>query len=288
MTQTVNVAQVAATSGGVVDIKVGQIVLGGVTIGQLTLQNTSVDLTSGSAFLRNVRTVVHLEFVLDWWWDIGFASDSGSDDLGGISVPFNLGDVSIPSLNNIPLSIPSVVANNVTAAVAPITSVDLGGGSFTGLTAASIAVPQGGFTLTGLQVASVNLSSLEVPETGVGSVKVQDFHPNANVALPSVQLGPIVISSANAGNIATTNAIAFNGSASRQSLAPFSFGIFGGTLSVDPTFYVSIGSLLLNGVSLSVTVQQAILHALGVPVDVRDIELSTINVDHLVATTITL
>src|SRR6202035_308188 len=141
--------------------------------------------------------------------------DSGTDPLGGLSVPFNLGDVSIPSLNNIPLSIPSIVANNVTAAVAPITSVDLGGGSFTGLTAASIAVPQGGFTLTGLQVASVNLSSVEIPETGVGSVKVQDFHPNANVALPSVQLGPIVISSADAGSISTTNAIAFNGSASR-------------------------------------------------------------------------
>jgi hypothetical protein len=288
MTQTINVAQVAAASGGVVDVKVAKIVLGGVTIGQLTLQNTSLDIKSGSAFAQNVRTIMHLEFELDWWWDVGFASDSGTDDIGGLSIPFNVGDIAIPSLNDIPLNIPSVVGNNVTAQVQPITGFDLGGGSFAGVTAASISIPQGGFTLAGLQVASLSLASLDVPRTSVGSVAIQDFHPNASLSLPSLELGPIVLTSANAGNIATTNTIAFNGSASKQSGPSFDFGVFGGTLSVVPTFFVSIGSLLLNGVSLSATVQHAILQSVGVPVDVQGIELSSVNVDNLVATNVTL
>jgi hypothetical protein len=288
MTQTVNVAQVAAASGNVLDIKVGKVALGGVTIGQLTLQNTSLDVNSGSAFAQNVRTIMHLEFDLDWWWSVGFAGDSGSTDIGGLSIPFDLGNILIPSLNNIPLSIPSVVASNVTAQVEPITALDLGGGSFSGVNASSIAIPQGGFTLAGLQVASVSLASASVPRTSVGSVSIQDFHPNANVTLPMLQLGPITISAANAGNIATTTAIAFNGSASKQTGPGFDFGAFGGTISVVPTFYVSIGSLLLNGVSLSLSVQHAILQSLGVPVDAQDIALSGVNVDNLVATNITI
>src|SRR6478609_9441751 len=134
MTQTLNVAEVAAASGSVVDIRVGQIVLGGVTIGQLTLQDTSVDINSGSAFLQDVRTIVTLDFSVHWWWDFGIASDSGTAPLGSLSFPFDLGNVSIPTLNNIPLTIPSIVAHNVTASVAPITGLDLGGGSFNGVT----------------------------------------------------------------------------------------------------------------------------------------------------------
>ena len=288
MTQTVNVAQVTAASGSVVDVKVGKIVLGGVTIGQLTLQDTSLDLKSGSALAQNVRTIMHLEFVLDWWWSVGFAGGSGTSDLGGLSIPFDLGDIAIPSLNNIPLTIPSVVANNATAQVQPITSLDLGGGTFSGVKAVSIAIPQGGFTLAGLQVASLSLASLDVPRTSVAGVTIQDFHPNANVSLPSLELGPVVLAAANAGNISTTNTIAFNGSASAQKGPDFDLGVFGGTLSVVPTFYVSIGSLLLNGVSLSATVQHAILQSLGVSVDVQGIELSSVNVDTLSASNVTL
>ena len=288
MTQTLNVAEVAAASGSVVDIRVGRIVLGGVTIGQLTLQDTSVDINSGSAFLQNVRTIVTLDFSLDWWWDIGIDSDSGTSDLGSLSFPFNLGNVSIPTLNNIPLTIPSIVGHNVTASVAPITGLDLGGGSFSGVKVASVALPQGGFTLTGLQVASVELASVDVPKMGVSQVTVQDFHPNANLTIPALQLGPIALPSASAGNIATTNPISFNGTASSRSLPEFSVGVFGFTIKATPRFFASIGSVLLNGVTLSLNVKQALLNALGVPVDVQDIQLSTVNVDNIVATSITL
>jgi hypothetical protein len=156
------------------------------------------------------------------------------------------------------------------------------------VTANSIAIPQGGFTLNGLQVASLSLASVDVPRTGVGSVAVQDFRPSATVSLQSLQIGPLVIPSAHAGNIATSTPIAFNGSASKQKGPDFDLGVFGGTLSVVPSFFVSIGSLLLNGVTLSMTVQHALLQALGIPIDIQGIELSTVHVDNIVANNVTL
>jgi hypothetical protein len=286
MTQTIKVAQVTAASGTMVDIEIDKIVLGGVTIGQLVLQGTSLDVASGSAFLQNVRIVITLDFTFNWWINLGFWSDSGSANLGSLSFGMALGNVSIPSLNNIPLSIPNIVIANVSAIIAPLTSVDLGGGSFSGLTATNIAIPKSGFTLTGLALGSVSVSTVQLPETAVAKLSVQDFHPNTNIVLPSVTLGPVQLPSGSAADIQTTTPIAFNGIASQQGLG-FSLGVLGGSILVTPTAYVSIGSLLLQGVSLSGTVTKAILDNIGVPVDIRGINLSSIDIGQIDANNIT-
>src|ERR1700730_5766420 len=84
ITRKINVAQLLATSGKIGDIEIDKIVVGTAHIGRLTLQGTSLDVRSGSAFLKNVRTVLELQFNLDWWYDIGISSDSGTDDLGSL------------------------------------------------------------------------------------------------------------------------------------------------------------------------------------------------------------
>jgi hypothetical protein len=280
MTQTINILQVTVASGTMVDIEIDKIVLGGVTIGEVILQGTSVDLASGSAFLHSVRIVIQLDFTFDWWVNVGFWSDSGSADLGSLSFPIDLGNVSIPSLNHIPLSIPNLVIAGLSATTAPLTSVDLGGGSFTGLTATRIAVPKSGFTLTGVGLGSVSVSSVQVPQTAVAKVSLQDFQPNANIVLPSVTLGPVPLPSASAADIQTTTPIGFSGGASQQGLG-LNLGVLGGTIWVTPTAYISIGSLLLQGVSLSGTVAKAILENIGVAVDIRGINLSAIDIGQI-------
>jgi hypothetical protein len=287
MTQTINIGQVTAASGTMVDLEIDKIVLGGVTIGQLVVQGTSVNIASGSAFLQNVRIVITLDFTFDWWVNIGIYSDSGKKDLGSLSFPLDLGNVSVPSLNKIPVSIPNLAIANLSAITAPLTSADLGGGSFSGLTATKIAVPKAGFTLTGLGLGSVSVSTAQVPETAVAKVSIQDFRPNANIVLPSATLGPVQLPSASAADIQTTSPIGFNGSASQQGLG-LNLGVLGGTINVTPTAYVSIGSLLLQGVSLSGTVAKAILENIGVPVDIRGINLSTIDIGQINVTNITL
>lgn len=286
MAQTINIAQASVASGSVADIKIGEIVLGGITIGQLTLQGTSLDIASGSASLQSVRIVITLDFQFDWWINLGFWSDSGSADLGGLSFALDLGNVSIPSLGSIPLSIPNIVIANLTAAVAPVTSIDLGAGAFSGIVATNAALPKSGFTLTGLGLGAVSIASVQVPESTVAQVTIQDFHPSANVVLPSVTLGPVQVPSANAADVQATTALGFNGSASPQGLG-LSLGVLGGTLNVTPTAFISIGALQLQGVAFSGSVTQAILQNIGVPVDLQAISLEAIDIGAINATNIT-
>jgi hypothetical protein len=285
--QTFNIAQVTAASGAIVDIEIDQIVIGPITIGQLVLQGTSLDVASGSAFLQNVRIVLELDFSFDWWVNIGIYSDSGTANLGSLFFGIDVGNVSVPSLNNIPLSIPSIAAGNVSASIAPLTSVDLGGGNFTGLTATKIAIPANGFQLTGLGIGAVSVASVQVPQTAVAKVVVQDFHPNGSIVLPSVQLSGLQLPSANAADIQTTTPIGFDGVASSQGLG-LNLGVLGGTIWVTPTAHISIGSLLLQGVSLSGKVATATVQNVSVPVDIRGINLSTISIGQIDVTNITL
>jgi hypothetical protein len=287
MAQTINIAQLLAASGTVVDIAIEKIVLGGLTIGQLTLEGTSVDLASGSASLQNVRIVISLDIAFHWSVNVFFWSDSGTIDLGTLSFPLDLGNVVVPALNNIPLTIPNVVLTNLSAAMAPLTSVDLGGGAFRGVTATNLALPKNGFSLTGLGLGAVSVASLQAPEATVAKVSIQDFHPNANIVLPKATLGPLKIPGGSAASIQTTAGIGFSGIASQQS-AGFSFGPVGASVSVTPSAFISIGSLMLMNVSLSASVTQAVLANIGVPIDIQGINLSMIDIGQINANNITL
>lgn len=287
MAQTINLAQAAVASGAMADIKVEQIVLGGVTIGQLSLQGTNLDIAAGSAALSGVRVVVNLDFSFDWWINLGFWSDSGSADLGSLSFGLDLGNVTIPSLGNIPLSVPNIAIANLSAVVAPIAAADLGGGTFTALSAANVVLPKAGFTLTGFALGGVTIANVEVPEAAAASISLQDFHPNGNIVFPNASLGPLQIPSVSTADVQTTSPISFNGSASQQGLG-LSLGVLGGTFDVTPTAYVSIDALQLQNVALSGSVTKAILDNIGVPVDIRGINMSTIDIGQITATNITL
>jgi hypothetical protein len=287
LTRKINIAQVLAAAGQITDIEVDKIVLGSAHIGQLTLNGTSLNLSSGSAFLRNVRIVLELQFSLDWWYDIGIAHGSGTDNLGSVSFGINVGDVLVPSLNNIPLTIPNLTATNVAADIAPITNLDLAGGGFTGLNAMNATIPADGFQLSGLGVGSVSISNGQVPRTLVEKVSIQDFKPNGNIVVPSLQLGPVQLPSANAGDIRTGAAIAFDGIASKRGLSA-NLGIFGITIWVTPIAHISIGSLDLQGVSIAGSVNQATVLNVSVPIDIRGINLKTINIGQIDVNNITL
>jgi hypothetical protein len=286
MAQTINIAQAAIASGAVADIKVQQIVLGGVTIGQLTLEGTTLDIAAASAALQAVRVVINLDFSFDWWINLGFWSDSGTNSLGSLSFALDLGNVSIPSLGNIPISVPNIAIANLSAVVAPIAAADLGGGAFSALSATNIVVPTNGFALTGFAIGGVTVANVEVPEAAAAAASIQDLHPNGNLVLPNASLGPLQIPSVTTADVQTTAAIGFNGNASQQGLG-LNLGVLGGTFEVTPTAYVSIGALALQGVSLSGSVTKAILDNIGVPVDLQGISLSTIDIGQITATSIT-
>jgi hypothetical protein len=287
VTHKINIAQVLAASGQITDIEIGTLIVGPVSIQQLGLEGTSFDLASGSALLQNVQVILQLQFTLDWWYNLWFASGSGSDNLGSLYFAVNVGNVTVPSLQNIPLSIPNLTASNVTANVPAITNLDLGGGSFDGVTVTNTTIPANGFQLGGLGLGAVTIANLEVPQITVAAVAVDKFSPTANVVIPSVELGQISLPAANAANIQTTSPIAFDADASVRSLN-VPLGIFGVNIIITPIAHISIGSILLSGVSVSGSVQQGTIQNVQLPVNIQGINLKSINIGEINVNNITL
>lgn len=289
VTHTISVAQLQVASGQIGDIEIDKIAPGQAQVGRLTLGGTSLTINSGSAFLHNVRFLLQLQFTLGYWYNLGFGiSGSGSDDLGTIAIPFNVGNVLVPTLNNIALGIPSLSATNVTAGIAPIVNLALGGGGFTGVEADAVTIPSGGFQLGGLGLGAVSIASVQVPDALVGKVSIADFTPTGNIVVPSVQLNNIELPSASAADIQSTAPIAINNiEASAQGISA-DFGIFGVSIMVTPIINTFIGSLELTGVSIAGSVAQAEIQNISVPIVISGINLKTITIGAIDVSNITL
>jgi len=196
--------------------------------------------------------------------------------------------VEVPSLNNIVLNIPDVTATNVTATIAPIVNFDLGGGGFTGVSATNAAIPTNGFVLNGLGLASASIGNVGVPQTLVDSVSIQDFSPSRNIVIPSAQLNQLQLPLASAGDIQSAAPIAINAEATSRGLRFRLDDIFGITIWVTPIAHTHIHSLMLGGVEISGSVNQATIQNISVPVDIQGISLTTISIGQIDANNITL
>jgi len=289
VSHTIDVAQVTVASGQVAQVEIDKIAPGVAQVGGLSLTGTNLAIKSGTALLKGVRFVLQLELTLDWWYNFGFlGSGSGTDNLGSLFFPFNAGNVVVPALNNISLSIPTVTATNVTASIAPILNLALGSADFTGLLAATVALPSSGFQLGGLGLGPVSIGSLQVPDASVGKVSITEFAPAGNIVVPNVQLNNIDLPSASAADIQSTAPFAINNiQASSQGIS-IGFGIFGFTFLVTPIINTNIDSLTLSGVSISGSVSKAQITNVSVPIVITGINLKTITIGAIDVTNITL
>jgi hypothetical protein len=287
VTHTIDIAQVAVASGQVAQIEIDKIAPGTAQVGGLSLTTTNLTIKSGTALLNGVRFVLQLEFTLDWWYNFGLVSGSGTDNLGSLFFPFNAGNVVVPALNNISLTIPNVTATNVTAGIAPILNLALGSADFAGLLAATVALPSGGFQLGGLGLGPVSIGSLQVPNASVGKVSIADFTPTGNIVVPSVQLNNIDLPSASAADIQSTAPFAINNIQASAQGVSFNAGVFGFTLLVTPIINTNIDSLKLSGVSISGSVSKAQITNISVPIVITGINLKTISIGAIDVTNIT-
>ena len=289
VTHTLGVAQVQVASGQTAGIEIAKIVPGPAQVGGLSLTGTSLAINSGTALLQNVRFLLQLEFTLTYWYNLGFGiSGNGSDNLGTIAIPFNVGNVLVPTLNNIALTIPNVAATDVTASIAPIVNLILGSAGFTGLVADTITLPSNGFQLGGLGLGPVSIGSVQVPNALVGNVSIADFSPTGNIMVPSVQLNNIQLPSANAADIQSVAPIAINNIESSPQGVSANLGIFGVGIVVTPIINTFIGSLVLSGVSISGSVTQAEVQNISVPIVISGINLKTISIGAIDVNNITL
>lgn len=286
LVKKINIEQILAESGTVGQVTVGQVAVGSVVVDSLTLHNTQAKLTSGNAFLQNVGMTLELHFKLHWWFDIGIYSDSGDEDLGSLGFSMNVGNVAVPSLGNIQMTIPSVTVSNVAAQVNPLQNLDLGGAAFSKLKVTKTTLPAAGFGLTGMALGSLGLSGLGVPDVASEQASIDGFKPNQTVVLPGASLGSVAIPSTAIPDV-QSGTFGLDAQASSRGLK-VDFGIFGFTFTVTPVVHLHVGAMTLHDLGLSASVDSIDVQNVHVPLDVKGITLKTLKLHNLTVTDVSL
>jgi hypothetical protein len=279
LARQINIAHITAQLGSVGHVTIGQVTVGNVTVGTLTLNNTTATLESANAYLQNVGMNLELQFTLNWSYNVGFWSGSGSDGLGSLWFSMNLGNVAVPSLGNIKLTIPEVSLKNMAVAVPPMSNLDLGGATFSGLNVTNTTAPTPGFTANCITLGAMTLAQLGMPAAACQQVTIDDFKPAQPITLPAATVGQISVPTTTVPNI-SSGSFAFDAQASSRGINA-DFGIFSIGISVTPIAHMSIGAMQLGNVNLSATVGGATINNIQVPIDVHNILLNTLKLNNV-------
>jgi hypothetical protein len=271
----IKINQVRAESGSLADLDIDKVLLGDATISKIILTGTSAKLKGAQAFLQNVRMVLQLKFSLQWEVDLGWLGSWGdTNDLGSLPFGMNLGNISIPSLANIDLNIPSVSVDNVQAQFNAITNLDLGGAQIKKISAKETGLPADSFGLSGIGIGSVSLTNLSVPKTATEAVSIEEFTPNAAVVLPGVELANLQIPSAQVDNI-STGGFNFVAQASARSIGA-DLGVLAIKLIVTPVVHMDVGTMAIHDVVLAATANKLKVQDIRLPITIRGINLKNL------------
>jgi hypothetical protein len=288
--RTIDISQVLAASGTIGSLKVGSVQLGEATIDRLVVRDVTTSVHSGRAFLQNVRTITRVQVIVDWWYDVLFDSGSGRDTFTSPLIPIEVGNLLVPSLQDINLSVPEVTVTGARAQITPIANLDLGGGRFDDVTVNGTKLPAAGFGLSGLELGTLTLSDLGVPATATQSVTLGQFRPNGALTLPGVEVTGVNVPAAQAPSIQSSSPVNVFG---LQPQDPYPVGgldlrIFGFSIGVRPIIDIQIGVLTLDDVSLRAAIGSLRLESVTTPVTVRDIALGDVALQQVTVKQITL
>src|SRR5262245_58870844 len=142
--RAIDISQGLVASGSLGSLRVADLRLGEATVDRLVVEGVSASVHAGSAFLQDVRILLELRLSVDWWYDIWVWSDSGSQGLGSLSFAIGIGNVAVPSLSDIDLSVPRATVTAAALNVAPIRNLELGGAGFRGLRVDDTKLPASG------------------------------------------------------------------------------------------------------------------------------------------------
>lgn len=287
ISKKINIDQLKAEAGSIGDLDIDRVTFGDATIGNIILTNTDARLNGASAFMENVRTVLELRFTLDWEIDLGWLGNwDGHENLGSLSFGMNLGNVSVPSLSNIDMHIPTMHIPNASASMQPITNLDLGGATFKKLVASDTDAPAAGFTLSGMGIGSATVENLSLPKTTTARVTLEEFKPNGSVLLPGAEIRNLNLPAAQVDNISTAG-FDLSAVASKRCLG-VDIGILALRICVEPVIHMDVGSMTIKDASLSASSERLKVEDIRLPVTVRGIAMSKLDLDNIKINKITM
>jgi hypothetical protein len=280
--RTVDISQIAVVSGTAGSLGVERIEIGDAVIDRLVVEGVSASIQAGTTMLQDVRFVLELRLSVDWWYDFGWLGSGGDTvNLPSLSFGLNIGNVLVPSLDDINLSVPSATVNNAGASIAPITALDLGGATFRDLRVNDTRLPSAGFGLSGMDLGAVSIATVGFPAASSRRLGLAHFSPNAPVRLPAAEVTGIEIPSAQIPNVVSQGAVDIEDAQATRRGVSLSLGLFGFTFWVQPVFDIHIGQMTLSNVTAAASIQRLRLEDVRAPVTISGVMMGDLQLQEL-------
>lgn len=258
-----------SVSGSARSIQIDQVILNNTTVDQVDVANINTEVDTGQVTLENARTIVTLALRFNYGihiplpWPIPDINISDSVSLGGISFPFEIGDIEIPRLDNVDLEIPSATLEDIQASIAPVNNLDLGGAGFNGLMLDSTLLPAAGFGLSGMSLGPLSLNEVEVPSVTSEALKIDGFTLDNSLQLPSLTIENIQLPTASAPSVSTVAPVVVPDITAETRNIPLTDFLLRTSIDITPTLTMAISSMVINDISAVSSIGR---------VDIRDVQ----------------
>lgn len=292
----INLPKFISASGNASSIKIDEIRLGEASVDRVEIEDVKTELDTGMVTIENARAIVSLRISFNYGlhinlpWPIPDINIDDSISIGTIRFPFDIGDITIPALENVDLVIPSALLEDIQASLEPVNNLDLGGGSFTGIKLDDTVLPSAGFALGGLSLGALNLNDVNVPSVSAARLSVDGFSPDKPLLLPSISIKNIELPSTSAPQVKSEAPVVVPDVSSESRNIPLiSRGPLRASIDIDPTLTFAISSMVINDISAISTIEkidlkdtQSTAQISGVAVDGLDlnsVELESVTIE---------
>jgi hypothetical protein len=277
------IPQTTSQKAGVTTVSVGQLAIGPVQIGRLSVTDFHVGLSTGTAALRNFRVTLTLHLSLDWWVGVKIPFDgsphwSGTIDLGSPSVTIPLGNCTVPGLQNLSIDVDHLAAGPVVATATPLTNLTLGTAVAEQIRAQNITVPAQGFAIAGLALTGARANDINIPAVAIGEVDIARVQGEA-LPMGTLSLANIGLPSAAVNDIASQGITADATGAVHELHADA--GVLRITLRITPQARGEIEQLTLTGLTASASIAAIELQNVVAPYELLNLKLSDLGLEQI-------
>lgn len=285
----ISIPQAGVGAARVQQVKVGEVRLGPAQVGRLTLSDLKLRTATGVAQLRNLRVDLTLKFALKWtvglvidmpdpFGDVNL-SDSGTLDLGSVTLGIGFGHITLPGLADLALDLPSLQVPDLSALIGPLRNLNLGAALAERIRVDGLVAPARGFTLDGLGLGSVSAQGLALDGATVAAATIGRVSggslPLAAIGIPGVTLPAVTLPRVRCGHIAATaNPVV-------TKLPTADAGLLKAALAVTTTAAFAMDELRIDGVKASASIGEIALKDVVLPYEILDLSLAQVGIEQI-------
>lgn len=265
------------------DINVGRIELDNASVANVELSDMKASVSTDSARLFNVRSVVSLNLSIDWRVRVPlFPDPSGTIGPLGIPVPFKLGNVDIADIDTINIEVPSASVTGAQVSIQPLTNLGFDGGEAENINLSTLQMPSNGFAMSGLSYDSFDLNHLGMPDGNIASANIGELSPNGALQIPQTEIRDVQIPAVDVPTVNSVSPINVeNAESDIIPPIPFDLGILVLTIRLTPTMDLNIERLELSDMQASSSIDRISLNDMSTSVKVSDVSISGIAMEQL-------